>query len=98
MRLSTILYAKQEHTINSQIANSRIVEFPIVAFDQTAKSKISTGVYAGETAYMKYYDLKQSEIEWATMELTTKSGKVVKFQYPKDNPPTKEMLEIIKSE
>jgi len=59
---------------------------------------VSKGVYAGEIGKIKYYKVSQSEIEWSEMELRTKSGRLVKFRYPKDQPPAEEMLDIIKSE
>ena len=60
--------------------------------------EVSKGVYAGEAGHIKYYKISQSEVDWQEIELKTNSGKVIKLRYPKDQPPAKEMLEIIKSE
>jgi len=60
--------------------------------------KINKGVYAGEKGKVIYSKYSDSQIEWRSIELKTKSGKIVKFKYSKDNPPLQEMLDIIKSE
>lgn len=82
----------------SSSTNFQIEKVAISDLKKIPLKQISKGVYAGEQGKIQYYEISQNEIEWDQIELTTKSGRVVKLRYPKGQPPTEEMLNIIKSE
>ena len=76
----------------------RKVDFNINNIDKMSFQKIRTGVSAADMGLVKYYKFDDTKISWAEIKLTKKSGEVINFRYPKDNPPTEEMLKIIQSE
>lgn len=74
------------------------VDFNIANIDKMSFQKIRTGVSAADIGVVKIYKFNDSQINWAEIKLTKKSGEVINFRYPKDSPPTDEMLKIIQSE
>ena len=75
----------------------RNVDFNVANIDKMSFQKIRTGVSAADIGVVKIYKFNDSQINWAEIKLTKKSGEIVNFRYPKDNPPTDEMLKIIQS-
>lgn len=81
---------KASEFINPNSPEARLKALPLQV--------VTKGVYAKSNESASYTLIKINEVEWQEIELKTKSGKVVKLRYPKSQPPTKEMLKIIKGE
>lgn len=66
--------------------------------DKTDLIPVSKGVYAREQGGVRYTNFNLDQIEWTTMSITTKTGKIKTITFPKDNPPIKELIDAIQSE
>jgi hypothetical protein len=62
----------------------------------TVLKTLTKGVYAGSYNGIQIVSFAQDEMEWEKMTIQTKSG-VVTIKYPKNNPPLKEVIELIKN-
>lgn len=56
---------------------------------------VGNGVYAAEVGGIRF--VKFNDSDYKTIQIITKSGKVVTLSYPKNSPPVKEILDDIKS-
>jgi len=63
---------------------------------KTVLKTLTKGVYAGSYNEIQIVSFVQDEIEWEKMTIQTKSGTVT-IKYPKNNPPLKEVIELIKN-
>lgn len=60
--------------------------------------KLSDEVYAYEEGTVLYYDLKSNYGDYSEMTVQSDSGKTIKLRFPKDQPPVKEIIDLIKSQ
>lgn len=59
-------------------------------------NRLAPGVYAREEGGVMYYRQEGSEQQTSETTVTNSCGKTIKIVYPANNPPVKEMVEIIK--
>ncbi len=83
---------------NNAGQNNPNVSYSIQQLQSATYKQVSQGVYAADVGELKVYKVSESQTNWSTITLKKKNGETVTLQYPKDNPPTQEMLQIIESE
>jgi len=69
---------------------------PEVSMFTKSFNRLAPGVYAREEGGVMYYRQVESEQQTTEISLINSCGKTIKLTYPTNNPPVKEMLDIIK--